>query len=153
MWIMRGLGLLFLLLGAAMLVVGLGGFADHWLEANVSCGDSYTQHQCAPGEAQGVLTLVGAIFSGVALMLLVGSIWIGRMERGARVFRDQAIQAARLAPPSWSTATVQPAAVAGGAPAGDQLVDRLDRLADLRDRGVLSPEEFEAQKAKLLSRA
>jgi hypothetical protein len=153
MWIMRGLGLLFLLLGAAMLVVGLGGFADRWLEANVSCGDSYTQHQCAPGEAQGVLTLVGAIFSGVAVMLLLGSIWIGRVERGAKVFRDQAIQAARLAPPSWSTATVQPAAVASAAPAADQLVDKLDRLADLRDRGVLSADEFEAQKAKLLSRA
>jgi hypothetical protein len=152
MWIMRGLGLLFLLLGGAMLVVGLGGFADHWLAANVSCGDSYTQHQCAPAEAQGVLTLVGAIFSGVALMLLAGSIWIGRVERGARVFRDQAIQAARLAPPSWSTATVQPAAVASLS-AGDQLVDKLDRLAALRDRGVLSADEFEAQKAKLLSRA
>ena len=136
-----------------MLVVGLGGFADYWLEANVSCGDSYTQHQCAPGEAQGVLTLVGAIFSGVAVMLLLGSIWIGRVERGAKVFRDEAIQAARLAPPSWSTATVQPAAVASTAPSGDQLVDKLDRLADLRDRGVLSADEFEAQKAKLLSRA
>src|SRR4029079_11634299 len=72
MWIMRGLGLLFFLLGAAMLVVGLGGFADHWLEANVSCGDSYTQHQCAPGEAQGVLPLGGAIFSGVRLILAGG---------------------------------------------------------------------------------
>ncbi len=153
MIIMRGLGLLFLLLGAAMLAAGLGGFADHWLEANVTCGDEYNHHPCGPGEAQGVLTLVGGIFTAVSLGLLMGSVWLGRVERGAWQLRDQAIQAARLAPPSWSTATVQPAAVATGAPAGDQLVDKLDRLADLRDRGVLSAGEFEAQKARLLSRA
>jgi hypothetical protein len=29
--------------------------------------------------------------------------------------------------------------------------DQLSQLADLRDRGVLSPDEFEAQKAKLLT--
>jgi Short C-terminal domain len=151
MYIMRGLGLLFLLLGAGMLAVGLGGFADHWLEANVTCGDEYNHHPCGPGEAQGVLTLVGGIFTAVSLGLLMGSVWLGRVERGATALRDQAIAAARTAPPSWATAaTVQPTAVA---PAGDQLVDKLDRLADLRDRGILSAAEFEAQKAKLLSRA
>jgi hypothetical protein len=103
------------------------------------------------GEAQGVLTLVGGIFTAVSLGLLMGSVWIGRVERGATALREQAIAAARTAPPSWATAaTVQPAAVA---PAGDQLVDKLDRLADLRDRGVLSAAEFEAQKARLLSPA
>ncbi len=151
MIIMRGLGLLFLLLGAAMLAAGLGGFADHWLEANVTCGDEYNHHPCGPGEAQGVLTLVGGIFTAVSLGLLMGSVWLGRVERGATALREQAIAAARTAPPSWATAaTVQPTAVA---PAGDQLVDKLDRLADLRDRGVLSAGEFEAQKARLLSRA
>jgi hypothetical protein len=151
MYIMRGIGLLFLLLGAGMLVVGLGGFADHWLEANATCGDQYSHHPCAPGEAQGVLTLIGGIFTTVSLSLLAGSILLGRAERGANAVREQAIAAARTAPPSWATATtVQPTAVA---PAGDQLVDRLDRLADLRDRGILSAAEFEAQKAKLLSPA
>jgi len=42
------------------------------------------------------------------------------------------------------TAPVTPAAGA------DPLVDRLARLADLRDRGVLTEAEFQAQKAKLL---
>jgi hypothetical protein len=40
----------------------------------------------------------------------------------------------------------------GGAPAGQQsnVADMLAKLADLRDRGALTPEEFEAQKKKLL---
>ena len=32
----------------------------------------------------------------------------------------------------------------------EPLVDRLARLADLRDRGILTEAEFQAQKAKLL---
>ncbi len=43
-----------------------------------------------------------------------------------------------------------PPTAAPVAAGGDALVDRLTRLADLRDRGVLSEEEFQAQKAKLL---
>ena len=34
---------------------------------------------------------------------------------------------------------------------GDDLVDQLQKLASLKDSGVLSPEEFEAAKAKLLA--
>jgi hypothetical protein len=34
---------------------------------------------------------------------------------------------------------------------GTSTADELERLAGLRDQGVLSPEEFEAQKAKLLA--
>ena len=34
---------------------------------------------------------------------------------------------------------------------GPSMADELNRLADLRDRGVLSPEEFETAKAKVLS--
>lgn len=40
----------------------------------------------------------------------------------------------------------QPAA----APAQDDIVSKLERLADLRERGVLNDAEFESQKAKLL---
>lgn len=35
--------------------------------------------------------------------------------------------------------------------AGDDVVSRLERLASLRDRGVLTDEEFAAQKAKILA--
>jgi hypothetical protein len=42
---------------------------------------------------------------------------------------------------------------AGGAPAKPDLADELTKLADLRDRGVLTDAEFEAQKAQLLQGA
>jgi hypothetical protein len=35
--------------------------------------------------------------------------------------------------------------------AGPSVADELHKLADLRDRGVLSPEEFEREKAKILT--
>jgi hypothetical protein len=38
------------------------------------------------------------------------------------------------------------------AASGDDVMTRLGDLARLREAGVLSPEEFEAAKAKLLSR-
>jgi hypothetical protein len=38
----------------------------------------------------------------------------------------------------------------GGAPAAASTVDSLTKLADLRDRGVLTEDEFQAQKKKLL---
>jgi hypothetical protein len=34
----------------------------------------------------------------------------------------------------------------------DEVADALARLGDLRDQGVITPEEFEAKKADLLSR-
>lgn len=39
---------------------------------------------------------------------------------------------------------------AQGAPPGPDVADQLTKLADLRDRGVLTDAEFEAQKAKVL---
>lgn len=50
-------------------------------------------------------------------------------------------------------ATTAPAPEAPGPPPAApraSVTEELTRLADLRDRGVLTPEEFEAQKAKLL---
>ena len=149
MIIMRGIALLFLLIGGALLVFGLGDFADEWINANVSCGDSYSSRPCEPGEAQTVMTLVGGIFAGVALLLLVASIWLGRAMQPLAALSSTATQTWPLTPsavasPTAPTAPVTPAAGA------DPLVDRLARLADLRDRGVLTEAEFQAQKAKLL---
>jgi hypothetical protein len=44
----------------------------------------------------------------------------------------------------------QPVQPAGPAAAAAATADALTKLADLRDRGVLSEEEFEAQKKRLL---
>ena len=149
MIIMRGIALLFLLIGGALLLIGLGGFADDWINANVSCGDSYSSRPCEPGEAQTVMTLVGGIFAGVALLLLVASIWLGRAMQPLAALSSTATQtwpltSSAVASPMAPTAPATPAAGA------DPLVDRLARLADLRDRGILTDAEFEAQKARLI---
>jgi hypothetical protein len=44
----------------------------------------------------------------------------------------------------------QPESVAEPAPAGDDLVSKINQLAQLKDSGVLSEEEFSAAKGKLL---
>ena len=151
---MRGLALLFLVIGGAPLALGLGGFADDWINANVTCGDEYSHRPCEPGEAQAVFTLVGGIFAGVSLLLLTGSFWLGRslepLTALAGGSTPQAWGAPAPAPAGgWTAATAgtAPAAAAAGA---DALVDRLARLADLRDRGILTEAEFQAQKASLL---
>jgi hypothetical protein len=145
MIIMRGIALLFLLIGGALLALGLGGFADEWINANATCGDEYYHRPCEPGEAQGIMALVGGIFAGVSLVLLAGSFWLGRAMQPLNAL-------SRAVTPQWpvvagaATAPAGPMASAGA----DPLVDRLARLADLRDRGILTEAEFQAQKAKLL---
>jgi hypothetical protein len=154
MIIMRGIALLFLVIGGALLALGLGGFADDWVNSNVSCGDSYSSRPCEPGEAQGIFTLVGGIFAGVALLLLFASFWLGRAMQPLTALSSPATQSWPLTSPAIGaqpvappTAPTAPFTAAAGA---DPLVDRLARLADLRDRGVLTEAEFQAQKAKLL---
>jgi hypothetical protein len=148
MIVMRGIALLFLLIGGGLLLLGLGGFADDWINSNVSCGDSYSSRPCEPGEAQGIMTLVGGIFAGVALLLLVASVWLGRAMRPLSALSSTATQTWPLTQPTVASPTAPTAPVA--AAGADPLVDRLARLADQRDRGVLTEAEFQAQKAKLL---
>jgi len=40
----------------------------------------------------------------------------------------------------------------GGAPRQQSVTDQIAALADLRDRGAISPGEYEAKKAQLLDR-
>jgi len=49
-------------------------------------------------------------------------------------------------PPQYA----QPALVAAAAPAPDP-IEQLQRLADLKSQGILTEEEFQAQKAKILA--
>ena len=46
---------------------------------------------------------------------------------------------------------VAPAAPAAAAPAQDELYTKLQQLGDLRQQGILTDDEFAAQKAKLLN--
>ena len=52
--------------------------------------------------------------------------------------------------PVEQAAPAAPAAPAAAAPAADDYTVELERLAKLRDEGVISPEDFEAKKKQLL---
>ena len=64
------------------------------------------------------------------------------------IYRQMEANARRRA--SWSNPAAAPVAPAAPPPAG--IPEQLTQLAELRDRGVITPEEFEAKKAQLLER-
>jgi hypothetical protein len=75
----------------------------------------------------------------------------GRVQRRqAEKFagRDAQIAADRQAAYAQQVA---PAAAPAAAPAEDDLYTKLQQLGDLRQQGILTDEEFAAQKAKLLA--
>ena len=68
----------------------------------------------------------------------------GRVSRRQQQkFADQEAQAQQAAPP--------PVAAAAPAADSDELINKLKELATLKDQGVLTEEEFSAQKAKILA--
>ena len=68
--------------------------------------------------------------------------------------RDSAPATAGAAPTAGATASAGPAPSAPSAPRSDpdEVTRTLANLADLRDRGAITPEEYEHKKADLLSR-
>jgi hypothetical protein len=69
------------------------------------------------------------------------------------------VRAADPAPAPVAAPAPEPAPAAPAAPAptpevdtADEVADALARLGDLRDKGIISPEEFEAKKTELLGR-
>ena len=99
-----------------------------------------------------------------ARLLLFASVWLGRaMAPLSTLTGTTASQwpmtggLATMGGPAAGGVTPSGFAAPGSAPTApmtsagaDALVDRLARLADLRDRGILTEAEFQAQKAKLL---
>lgn len=89
-----------------------------------------------------------------------------RMLRDAKDFKKAMLEAKHeleielnrpTAPPvrSSDASTAAPATAPAPTPqadTADEVTDALERLGDLRDRGILTPEEFAAKKAELLSR-
>jgi hypothetical protein len=55
-------------------------------------------------------------------------------------------------PPQNAPATQSPVVSSGNAPAGADVLNALERLGELLEKGVVSDEEFNAKKADLLSR-
>jgi hypothetical protein len=65
---------------------------------------------------------------------------------------DKAIvssESGQAPPPSTQPAPAAPVAAASAAPQ-ESYLDELERLADLRDKGIISDEDFEAKKRQLL---
>jgi hypothetical protein len=65
--------------------------------------------------------------------------------------QQQYAQPAAAPPPPPPAAAPPPPPPAAAAPAGDDMVAKLTQLAQLKDQGILSEDEFNAAKAKLLS--
>ena len=66
-------------------------------------------------------------------------------ENDRAIIQDQPMQTAPPPPPPPAAPAPAPA------PAPEEsYIDELEKLADLRDRGVISPEDFEAKKMQLL---
>jgi len=108
--------------------------------------------------------LIGAVPIVGALVLLY--FLAQRGEAGSNRFGDDPLDgrvpAATFTPPTAAGAHYQvggagpglqqPGPEAAMAPVGASVIEALERLAKLRDTGVLTQQEFEAQKAQLLRR-
>ena len=84
----------------------------------------------------------------IALPLLGVLIYL--IARGGGMQR-RAIEKARAQRESYETYLRETAASTGVGVGGGGSADELAKLADLRDRGVITPDEFNAQKAKILA--
>jgi membrane protease subunit (stomatin/prohibitin family) len=87
-----------------------------------------------------VLRTVGrtAVIAGTATVVAGG---VNRHQQQKAAAQQQA--AAQEAPPA--------AAPVEEAPSSDDLIAKLKQLADLKDQGILTEAEFDAQKAKILA--
>ena len=102
-----------------------------------------------PGLLRGVART--AVIAGTA------SAVSGRVQRRqASRFAEQDAQTAAARSEAYYAQMAQaqpppPAAPAAPAPAGASVVDQLKELAELKNQGILTDAEFEAQKAKILA--
>jgi hypothetical protein len=83
---------------------------------------------------------------------MVGGVGYAAGRAGARHSAQEQEQEQRISGlESQQQAAAPPAPAVPPPPAGESTVDQLQKLAQLRDSGVLTPEEFEAQKQKILA--
>ena len=72
-------------------------------------------------------------------------------EQEQRLRELEAQQAQQSMPPQQAPQAAPPPAAPSPAAAGKSTIDQLKELGQLRDSGILTPAEFEAQKAKVLA--
>jgi hypothetical protein len=87
-------------------------------------------------------------FLFVLFIPLIG-VLVYLIVRGGSMHERQVAQAQRDADAFYASG--RHAAPSAGDGGGGSTADQLAKLADLRDRGVLTPEEFEKEKAKVLA--
>lgn len=80
-----------------------------------------------------------AVIAGTATVVAGG---VNRHQQQKYAQQEQAQQAAA---PAAAAAPVE------AAPSSDDLIDKLKELANLKDQGILTDAEFDAQKAKILA--
>lgn len=76
-------------------------------------------------------------------------------DRDANIYaqREQAYEQQMAPPPPQQAAPAPPAPAAAPAASGtDDMISQLQKLGELRDQGILTDEEFAAEKAKVLAR-
>ncbi len=89
-------------------------------------------------------------FLFVLLIPLIG-VLVYLIVRGESMHERSVRQAQHEADAYYASYGRHAASSAGDAGGAASTADQLAKLADLRDRGVLSPEEFEREKAKVLA--
>ena len=72
-----------------------------------------------------------------------------QLQQQEHEYYEQQQQQQYAPPPQYAPAPPAPAAPAAGG--ADDLMAQLEKLGELRDKGILTDEEFAAQKAKLLA--
>jgi uncharacterized membrane protein YdbT with pleckstrin-like domain len=70
----------------------------------------------------------------------------------AQRMHDQQGGAAAATPPAPAVAAAAPPVASAPAPAATPAADALQQLADLRDKGLITPQEYDAKKAEILQR-
>ncbi len=82
---------------------------------------------------------------------MVGGVGYAAGRAGARHSAQEQSQEQRLAGVESQQQAPPSAPAAPAAPPAETTVEQLQKLAQLRDSGVLTPDEFEAQKQKVLA--
>ncbi|MFH6688177.1 SHOCT domain-containing protein [Cellulosimicrobium funkei] len=102
-----------------------------------------------PGLLRGVART--AVVAGTATAV---SNRVSRRQAGRWAAQESAQESQYAAPPQQPQYAAPPPQYAAPAPAPaatDTRIEQLTQLAALRDQGVLTPAEFEAQKARILA--
>lgn len=99
-----------------------------------------------PGLLRGVART--AVVAGTATAV---SNRVSRRQAGRWAAQESAQEPQYAEPPQYAAPPPQYAAPAPAPAATDARIEQLTQLAALRDQGVLTPAEFEAQKARILA--